>query len=582
MAHETALLATLAAGFGLAFVLGLLAARLRLPPLVGYLLAGVALGPFTPGFVGDAGVAAQLAEVGVILLMFGVGLHFSVSDLAAVRGVAVPGAAVQILLATALGACVARFWGWSWTSGVVFGLCLSVASTVVLLRALEGRGVLDTRAGRLAVGWLIVEDLVTVLILVLLPLFASLLEGRASGARFALEAALTLGKVAVFIAVMHVVGRRVLPWLLGRVARTGSRELFTLGVLAIALGVAVGAASLFGVSLALGAFFAGVVLSESDWSHRAASESLPLQDAFAVLFFVSVGMLFDPRILLNHPLHVLLVVLIVVVGKSVASIAIALAFRLPAPAVLTVAAGLSQIGEFSFILVELAIALRLLDAESRGLVLAGALVSITVNPLLFGAIDPALRFLRSRPRLAAAFERRARVDPVPLDAALAPGHVVIVGYGRVGGTIGAALQLCGIPFVVVEQDRAIFETLRRDGIPAIYGDAARPGILEHAEVATAAVLVVATPEFFQAREVLAHARRLNPAVRTVTRTHSAAARRELERLGGGLGRAFMGERELALGMAHYALQSLGRTDHESAGAIEALRAAEAIEAPGPL
>ena len=370
MPHETELVVTVAAGLGLAFVFGFAAARLRLPPLVGYLLAGVALSPFTPGPVGDTALAGQLAEIGVILLMFGVGLHFSFEDLFAVRRVAVPGAAAQIAVATGLGIAVARLWGWSWGAGLVFGLTLSVASTVVLLRALEQRGILASRDGRIATGWLIVEDIATVLVLVLLPVLAGSLGGTSAapnpGAQpLPVAIALTLGKVAVFVAVMHVFGRRVVPWLLQRVARVGSRELFTLGVLAIALGIAVGAAFLFGVSFALGAFFAGVVISESELSQRAASDALPLQDAFSVLFFVSVGMLFDPSVLVREPLRLLLVLGIVVVGKSAAAFAIVRAFGLPTSTALTISASLAQIGEFSFILAALGVSLGLLPRRGQ-------------------------------------------------------------------------------------------------------------------------------------------------------------------------------------------------------------------------
>ena len=395
MPHETALLATIAVGFALAFVLGFAASRLGLPPLVGYLLAGVAVGPYSPGFVADTGLASQLAEIGVILLMFGVGLHFSLSDLLAVRRIALPGAVTQIAVATALGAAVAHVWGWSWGQGIVLGLALSVASTVVLLKALEDRGILDTVDGRIAVGWLIVEDLVTVLALVLLPALAVTLGGRAPAvadgaapAGLGMTIALTLGKVVAFLVVMLVVGRRAVPWMLEHVARTGSRELFTLSVLAVALGVAVGAAALFGVSFALGAFFAGVVINESDLSHQAAADALPFQDAFAVLFFVSVGMLFDPRILLREPLEVLAVVAIVMLGKSAAAFLIVLLFRYPVRTALTVSASLAQIGEFSFILAGLGASLGLLPPEGQSLVLAGALISITLNPLLFGLIAP--------------------------------------------------------------------------------------------------------------------------------------------------------------------------------------------------
>jgi CPA2 family monovalent cation:H+ antiporter-2 len=387
MPHETEIVVTVAAGLGLAFLFGFAAARLRLSPIVGYLLAGVALSPFTPGYVGDMAIAGQLAEIGVILLMFGVGLHFSVQDLLAVRRVALPGAAAQIAVATGLGAAAARFWGWSWGAGLVFGLTLSVASTVVLLRALEQRDMLQSDDGRIAVGWLIVEDLATVLVLVLLPAVAATLGADAATASWGSLAgriALTLGKVAIFVVAMHVVGRRAVPWLLQRVARLGSKELFTLAVLAIALGIAVGAASLFGVSFALGAFFAGTVISESELSQRAAEEALPFRDAFAVLFFVSVGMLFDPAVLVREPLRVLVVLAIVIVGKSIAAFGIVRSFGRPASTALTISASLAQIGEFSFILAALGVSLKLLPAEAQSLVVAGALISITVHPLVFG------------------------------------------------------------------------------------------------------------------------------------------------------------------------------------------------------
>jgi CPA2 family monovalent cation:H+ antiporter-2 len=583
MPHETALVATVAAGLGLAFVFGFIAARLRLPPLVGYLLAGVAVGPFSPGFVADANLAGQLAEIGVILLMFGVGLHFSFEDLVAVRSVAVPGAAVQIAVATVLGVAAARLWGWSWGAGLVFGLSLSVASTVVLLRALEERGLVDSGNGRIAIGWLIVEDLAMVLTLVLLPAVAVPLGGGASqagpaGGSILAAVALTLGKVAVFVALMHLVGRRAVPWALARVARIGSRELFTLGVLAVALGIAVGAASLFGVSFALGAFFAGVVISESDLSHRVASEALPLRDAFAVLFFVSVGMLFDPAVLVQRPLKVLLVVLIILVGKSGAAFGIVLAFRYPVRTALTISASLAQIGEFSFILAGLGLSLRLLPPEAQSLILAGAILSITLNPLLFNAIEPIARWLGARPRLLDALERPRASGPEPPaqpERSALRDHAVIVGYGRVGGTIGEALGRLGILRAVVEQDRATVESLRRRGIRTIYGDAARPGILEHASVATARLLVVASPNPFEARQIIEIARRANAHIDIVVRTHSDAEQAYLDGLG--VGRAFMGERELALSMARYALRTLGCREDEADRIVESIR-----ESPSPL
>lgn len=404
MHQETTLIATIAVSLAFAFAGGFIAVRLRLPSLVGYLLAGIAVGPFTPGFVADARLAPQLAEIGVILLMFGVGMHISVRDLLAVRAIALPGAIVQVAVATALGIGLARLWGWPLGAGLVFGLSLSVASTVVLLRTLEARGVLDTTNGRIAVGWLVVEDLLTVLALVLLPALAGWLGGQlpgqtqsgATAQNLPAILALTLGKVIAFVALMLLVGARVLPWLLKRVEETGSRELFTLAVIGLALGVAFGAARLFGVSFALGAFLAGVVINESDLSHRAATDVRPFADAFAVLFFVAVGMLFDPSILLRQPLQVLAVLGIVLIGKSVAAACIVLAFRYPLNAALTVSAALAQIGEFSFILAALGVGLGLLSPEGRDLIVAGALISITLNPLVFSAMT------RLKPREASS------------------------------------------------------------------------------------------------------------------------------------------------------------------------------------
>ncbi|HJR42312.1 MAG TPA: YbaL family putative K(+) efflux transporter [Gemmatimonadaceae bacterium] len=575
MLRETTLIATIAAGLGLAFVFGFLAARLRLPPLVGYLLAGVAVGPFSPGFVADIGLASQLAEIGVILLMFGVGLHFSVRDLLVVRKIAVPGALAHMLAATLLGAALARWWEWSWIASLVFGLSLSVASTVVVYRALEERNALDSVNGRIAVGWLIVEDLAMVLVLVLLPAFAGLAGARAaaeSGFDGAVAAfALTLGKIAAFVVLMLVIGRRAVPWLLEHVVRTGSRELFTLAVLAVALGVAVGAAALFGVSFALGAFFAGVVINESDLSHRAGAEALPLQDAFAVLFFVSVGMLFDPLILLERPLDVLAVLLVIAVGKSVIAWPIVLLFGYPVRTASTVAASMAQIGEFSFILAGLGISLGLLPREAQSLIVAGALLSITLNPLIFGAVEPVERWLASRPKLSHLIEKFETVEEeVPVGATALRDHAVIVGHGRVGGVVGAALDKRGVPYVAVERDRSTLDALRRAGVSAIYGDAARAGILEHTHLERARLLVIATPEPYQTRQIIELARRLNPSIDIIARTHSAEERAYLERLG--IGRAVLGEHELALSLVHYSIVSVGFTDDQADQTVEEMRA----------
>jgi len=552
MSHETALIAIISVGLGLAFVFGFLATRLRLPPLVGYLMAGVVVGPFTPGFVAEAGLARQLAEIGVILLMFGVGIHFSLRDLMAVRRIVTPGALGQIAVAASIGALLAHgAWGWSWGAGVVFGLALSVASTVVLLRTLEERGMLDSADGRVAVGWLIMQDLAMVLAVVLLPALAG--GSAAAGQSLGVAVAITLLKVALFIALMLFVGTRVVPRVLAGVARTGSRELFTLSVLAVALGVAVGAAALFGVSFALGAFFAGVVISESDLSHQAAADALPLQDAFAVLFFVSVGMLVDPMIIVRHPLALVATLLVVILGNALPAFALALVLGAPVRTALTLAAGLAQIGEFSFILAGIGLTLGVLPVEGHALILAAALLSIVLNPLLFGMVAPLERRLRERPSLLAALERA----PPPL-AALLPAvddevrdHAVIVGFGRVGGTIGRAFDRAEIPYLVIEADRVWVEELRERGVAVLFGDASRPGILEHAQVARARLLVVATPGAYRTREILRLARKLNANLDTVVRTHSEAEQRYLEAQG--VGMAVMGERELALSMARYAL-----------------------------
>ena len=565
MPHDTTLIATIAAAFVLAFGLGFVAIRLRLPPLVGYLLAGVVMGPFTPGFVGDLGLASQLAEIGVILLMFGVGLHFSVKDLMAVRNIAVPGAVVQILTATAIGAGMAHFWGWGLAAGLTFGLALSVASTVVLLRGLEQQRKLDSPEGRIAVGWLIVEDLAMVLALVLLPAVATSVGGNSAGLAGSLGAGqgvglaigLTLAKVALFVLLALVVGTRVVPWLLMQVSRTGSRELFTLAVLAVALGIAFGSAELFGVSFALGAFFAGVILSESELSHRAAEDSLPLQDAFAVLFFVSVGMLFDPSVLLREPLAVLGVILVIVIGKSVAAFLIVLAFRYPVGTALTVSASLAQIGEFSFILMGLGIALQLLPAESRDLILAGALCSIAINPFVFAGVPAMERWIRARPRLVRLLEREGARAP---EAGLPPspqrgGHAVVVGHGRVGSSITQVLQHERLPFVVVERDRPRFDALRARGVPAVFGDAIVPEILDAAGIGSARLLIVATPDSYRARRVLELAEAANRGIQAVVRTHSED---ELARLRTTVsGHVVMGERELARTMLLYVLREFG-------------------------
>ena len=563
MPHNVSLISTIAAGFGLALVFGYIAARIKVPPLVGYLFAGILIGPATPGFVADVDLAGQLAEIGVMLLMLGVGLHFSLKDLLAVRRIAIPGALLQIAVATALGIGTAMLWGWNLGAALVFGLALSVASTVVLLRALESRGVLESVNGRIAVGWLIVEDLVMVLVLVLLPALAPLLGGAAEHAapdqNIWATLAITLAKVGAFIALMLVVGRRVFPRLLWLVARTGSRELFTLCVIAGAVSVAYGSAKLFDVSFALGAFFAGMMMRESEFSHRAAEESLPLRDAFSVLFFVSVGMLFDPRVLIDEPLRVLAVVAIIMVGKTLAAVALVVAFRYPLNSALTVGASLAQIGEFSFILAGLGVALKLLPVEGQSLILAGALISMALNSLLFGAIEPVQTWLRRRSALARRLEQPddpLAELPVSVDASLLTGQIVLVGYGRVGRRIAQALTAHQLAFVVAEQNRELVERLREQGVPAVSGDATEAAVLIQAHIARAAMLVIATPDTFGVRRMAEAARALNPGIEIVLRTHNEEEMRLLEQEQ--VGKVFMGEHELAHGMTGHVLTRMGR------------------------
>jgi monovalent cation:H+ antiporter-2, CPA2 family len=519
MPHSLTLITTLAASLGLALVLGFIAVRLRLPALVGYLVAGILIGPGTPGFVADMDLSAQLAEIGVILLMFGVGLHFSFGDLLAVRRIAVPGAIAQISVATALGTGVALLWDWGLATGLVFGLALSVASTVVLIKALEQRGLLQSLNGRIAIGWLVVEDLVMVLVLVLLPPAALLLNGG-GGLELLTPLLYTLVGVSLFVTLMVVAGRRLFPWLLWQIAGTGSRELFTLFIVAAALGIAYGASALFGASLALGAFFAGTVMRESHLAHRAAEESLPLRDAFSVLFFVSVGMLFHPVILMERPLEVLVVVGIIVVGKSVAAFALVLAFRYPLNTALTVSASLAQIGEFSFILAGLARHLGMLHAEGFDLIIAGALISISLNPFVFRAVEPLQEWVRSRSRLARALERPddpLAELPVAVGSREVTGHVVLTGFGDVGAEIAEALRSGKVPLVVVEQNRDVVEALRARGVHAVAGDAVDPATLIQAHIARAAVLVITTPDPVGARRMIEIARMLNPDIRTLVR-----------------------------------------------------------------
>jgi CPA2 family monovalent cation:H+ antiporter-2 len=562
MHHNISLITTIAAALGLGLMLGMLAVRLRLPALVGYLAAGVIIGPATPGFVADVALASQLAEIGVMLLMFGVGLHFSLDDLLEVKGIALPGAVLQIAVATLLGMGLAHLWGWSLGAGLVFGLALSVASTVVLLRALEDRGQLDSFNGRIAVGWLVVEDLVTVLVLVLLPALAGPLGGNLSGNgdnsdSLWMALGTTLLQVGAFVAFMLLVGRKLFPWFLWRVAKTGSRELFTLAVIAAAVGIAYGSSHLFGVSFALGAFFAGMVLRESELSHRAAEETLPLRDAFSVLFFVSVGMLFDPRVLVDSPLQVLGVLAIILFGKSLAAFVLVLALRYPLNTAITVSASLAQIGEFSFILAALGMSLGLLPELGQNLILAGAIVSIAVNPLMFKLAGPLEKWVLGRSEQA----RRMQRSPDPLAELPATvtherltGQVVLVGYGRVGRRIAEELTRKGIHFVVAEQNRDMVEELRRRDQPAVAGNAAEPAVLIQAHIARASMLVIATPDTFHVRAMIETAKALNPDIRCVVRTHNEEEARLLREETGGT--VFIGEHELARSMTRYVLEGL--------------------------
>jgi len=552
MPHHTPLIATIVGAIVIAFVFGALALRLRLPPLIGYLLAGVAVGPFTPGFVADQGLAAELSELGVILLMFGVGLHFSLKDLLAVKTIAIPGALVQITVATLLGLGLTQLMGWTLGGGLVFGLALSVASTVVLLQALQDRHLLDTREGHIAIGWLIVEDLAMVLTLVLIPALAGALGGQASPEHAASNSLattllITIGKVIAFVCVMLIVGRRFIPWVLGWVAKSGSKELFRLCVLAITLGFAYGSAIVFDVSFALGAFFAGMILSESELSHRAAEETLPLRDAFAVLFFVAAGMLFDPSIVVREPLALIATVATIILGKSIAAFLIVLAFRHPLKTALTVAASLAQIGEFSFILATVGLQMDLLPKVGKDLILAGAIISIVINPFVFTPIKPLTRWLERRyPRLAAnntdAMEGSALVQPSKLK-----DHVVIVGYGRVGSLVAEGLAASAVSYTVIEDDDAVVQSLFEAGIDAYHAAGASRQVFELANIADAKCLLLTIPNVFESAKMVELAHKMNPELRIVARAYSDAEAKHL--LDVGATHAITGEREIAIGMA---------------------------------
>ena len=550
MTHQAPLVSTVVVGLVLAFAFGALAHRIRMSPLVGYLLAGIVIGPFTPGYIADQGIANQLAELGVILLMFGVGLQFSMKELLSVRAIAVPGVLAQIAVATPLGMGLAWLLGWSLGAGLVFGLALSVASTVVVLRTLNERRLLDTERGHIAVGWLVVEDLAMVLVLVFLPALAQVASGQAlTLSLFALPLAITLGKFAAFGVLMWLVGRRVIPWLLHYVAHTGSRELFRLSVLAIALGVAYGAATLFEVSFALGAFFAGMILSESTLSQRAAQETLPLRDAFAVLFFVSVGMLFNPAVIIAHPLALLATLVIVVVAKSALAYLVMRLFRHTESTSLMIAASRAQIGEFSFILVGLGIGLGVLPELGRDLVLAAALISILMTPFLFTAAD--WIYAHHEPPKKAPAEAEPVPQPEiptrePVRATKLTNHVVLVGYGRVGSVIGEALKQADVPLLVFESDEDIVESLRKQGTETVIGNAADPELAQAANYPAARCLLVAIPDGFEGGQVCEQAHAINPKLPIIARAHSDEEIEHLKRHGAG--KVIMGEFLIAQAM----------------------------------
>ncbi|HHF7373104.1 cation:proton antiporter [Legionella bozemanae] len=564
MHHALPLITTVAMGFALALILGFIAVRFKIPALVGYLLAGVAMGPFTPGgLMADVEIAQELAEIGVMLLMFGVGLHFSLSDLLYVRKIAIPGAIVQMIVATILGGCTAIMWGWNYGYALIFGLSLSVASTVVLLRALEERGMLGTINGHIAVGWLLVEDLAMVVVLVLLPPLSQWLGNNPSVSMHKplwLVLGLTFIKVSTFIALMFLVGRRFFPKLLWHVARTGSRELFTLCVVTAAISIAYVAAKLFGVSFALGAFFAGMIMRESAFSHRAAEELLPLRDAFAVLFFVSVGMLFNPAVLVEQPLQVLTVVGIIVIGKSIAAFILVLAFRYPLQSALVVSASLAQIGEFSFILAELGIRLGLLPVEGRNFILAGALISIAINPLIFKLITPIHTWAKTRSKLMEIFERSKdplTELPITTTEKYLAGHVVLIGYGRVGKRVARLLSEKDVPYVVIDDNRELIERLRVSGIPAVYGDASKPSVLVQSHIAHASMLIIVISDTVHVGKMIQYAIQLNPGIEIVIRTHNEEEAMLLQKEING--KVFFAEGEIAKNMGLYALNRYGKS-----------------------
>ncbi|NNH00597.1 cation:proton antiporter [Acinetobacter sp. ANC 5414] len=562
MPHDVDLIILLAVGFGLALIFGYIAARIRLPPLIGYLVAGIIISPNTPGIVGDIHLANQLAELGVMFLMFGVGMHFSLNDLMQVRRIALPGAVLQIAVATLLGIGVSMIWGWSFGSALVFGLSLSCASTVVLLKALGDRGLLNSVNGKIAVGWLLVEDLVMVLVLVLLPATAVLLGGTPVAgsnpdANIWMTLAITLLKVAGFIAFMLIIGKRLVPFIMQIVARLGSRELFTLTVVAAAVSIAFGAYKVFGVSMALGAFFAGMVVKESDFSHRAEEETLPLREIFSILFFVSVGMLFDPRILIEQPFHVLAVVGIIMIGKTIAAMALVLFFRYPINTALTVGASLAQIGEFSFILATLGLSLNLLSIEGQNLILAGALISITLNSFVFSAIEPVQNWIRERSHLARLLERSG--DPLSMlpdevSQEYLRDQVVIVGHGEVGRRITKTLMAQDIKVVIAEENREIVESLREKGIAAVSGHATEPSVLIQAHIQHARLLVLSPMDILDIHKIVDIAKTLNPQIQVLVCAESKEEAEVIRR--DGIGEVYFAKEEMAKNMTNHILHQI--------------------------
>ncbi|PJG44779.1 sodium:proton antiporter [Acinetobacter tandoii] len=569
MPHNVDLIILLAFGFGLALIFGYLAARLRLPPLIGYLIAGIIISPNTPGIVADIQLANQLAELGVMFLMFGVGMHFSLNDLLQVRRIALPGAILQIAVATLLGIGVSMLWGWSFGSALVFGLSLSCASTVVLLKALGDRGLLNSVNGKIAVGWLLVEDLVMVLVLVLLPATAVLLGGEpmtahAESGNIWLTLGLTLLKVAGFIAFMLIVGKRLVPLIMQFVARLGSRELFTLTVVAAAVSIAFGAYKVFGVSMALGAFFAGMVVKESDFSHRAEEETLPLREIFSILFFVSVGMLFDPSILWEQPEHVLAVVGIIMVGKTIAAMALVLFFRYPINTALTVGASLAQIGEFSFILATLGVSLKLLSLEGQNLILAGALISITLNSFIFSAIEPIQNWIRERSSLARLLERSG--DPLAMlpdevSQDYLRDQVVIVGHGEVGRRITKTLMAEEIKVVIAEENREIVENLREKGIAAVSGVATEPGVLIQAHIQHARLLVLSPMDIIDIHKIVDIAKTLNPQIQVLICAESKQEAEVIRKEN--IGEVYLAKEEMAKNMSNHILNQIEIAHHQA-------------------